>query len=277
MSSPTGAVISTITQSKRSAKRFFWILTAFGVLLGLLFLAVAASSKESGSVYTSLFCAVLPFIGLFFLGRSAFRSPRKLEVYQEGFILRDSVTDDVLESALWTEVRDITFSETKKKSNSAAVGQVLFGIIGGIIASAITDSGPGDDRDVVIHIGKKNIKIDTNYNEPELAARVVSDAARAAWTAAALRDLEHGQNVEFANVTLHVAGVTQGKVNVDWSAVLNAEHVNDRLVSISWNNPAKSKPQTMKVTMGYRGDSLVQVVRQKIGKPSSMASRLGKL
>lgn len=277
MSIPTGAVLSTITQSKRSAKRFFWILTVFAVLMGLMFLAVAASSKESASVYTSLFCAVVPFIGLFFLGRSTFRSPRKLEVYQEGFILRDSVTDDVLESGLWTEARDITFSETKKKSSSVAVGQVLFGIIGGIIASAMTDSGPGDDRDIVIHIDKKNIKIDTNYKEPELAVRAVSDAARAAWTAAALRDLEHGQNVEFANVTLHMAGITQGKVNVDWSAVLNAEHVNDRLVSISWNNPAKSKPQSIRVTMGYRGDSLVQVIRQKIGKPSSMASRLGKL
>src|SRR5262245_41242984 len=117
MSSPSGNIVATFTQSKTKARRLFFVWVGVSVLLIILMAATLLTPGVGpGSIYPVLI--VLLLLGAFVVawGINAFSTPRKLEVYPDGFVLVNTKDNSVINSALWSEVSDITWKEEQGKN-----------------------------------------------------------------------------------------------------------------------------------------------------------------
>ena len=286
MTRPTGSHVADFNQSKRQVRRIFVLGVIITAVLALLILGVIVlSPTKPGTASAPLFLLIIPVasaIWIVITGLNAFKHPRKLEIYADGFILRDLKSNDALDEALWTEVSDITIFD-KKKARSGAyadAGEQAFGFIGRLVVSSIADgSGGTPDRNLFICLPKKKIMFDNSYSNPTPPDETLFSVTREIWFDQAVHALDVGENIAFGKVELTPEGVKSGKDMAVWSAITEAKYVNEAgTVGIWWNNPSKRSAQVMNAPLGYRGEALIQVINQKTGrKTTSLVSKLGKL
>jgi hypothetical protein len=275
MTTPTGGLFAKSTQVKKRA-RFYLILWGVTTAIGAL-LTFAAASPSSFAVFALLFIG-FPAIGLVLAAINYFKPAKTLEIYKDGFILKNEKDGSMLQSALWTEVSDVTWSPDKRKAGYQAMGGALGGVVGSLIASSLTSSSSDGPRDIFIHAPEKKITLDTSYSNPETPLRSIGVVTRDIWMAETSKALESGQPVTFGKLEVSSAGVRNKNNMLEWNTIREAKYLDDDgQIGIVWLNP-KQREQTVPVKLGYRGQVLVDVVNQKVGKkPTGMSGKLGRL
>ncbi|MEO8393173.1 MAG: hypothetical protein ABI700_09290 [Chloroflexota bacterium] len=285
MTTPSGTLTADFNQSKRQMKRVFAILAVVTGAAALFALAIAFSSKSPGNASFPLFLLIIPAVpgvGLLIAGVNAFKPPQKLEIYPDGFVLRDLKSNAVVDEALWSEVSDITIFD-RKKARSAfyadAAGQAFGFIAQLLVASAADGEGGKPDRNLFIHLPKKKITLDNSYSNPNPPDDKIFSATRAIWLDQTTRALDAGQTIPFGQVELTPTGVKSGKSFAPWDTIIEAKYLDETgIVGIVWRDPAKKNEQIMKTPIGYRGETLIQMINQKTGrKTESLVSKLGTL
>src|SRR5579871_6675684 len=110
MTAPTGTLIADFYQARKlQARIIFTIFAVTALIATLLIVEVIVSTPTEGFVpFVLLIIPALLVIPLFTTVAHAFTPARKLQIYSDGFTLRELKSDAPLEQALWTEVNDIT-------------------------------------------------------------------------------------------------------------------------------------------------------------------------
>ncbi|MEP7287510.1 MAG: hypothetical protein ABI947_17265 [Chloroflexota bacterium] len=283
MTVPNGTLVSESTQTKAQAGRTFVIWTLATLAFFLIVYALSTFGPEDtdpqrGNDAICYSIALLPAIGMILAGLNLFQQRKKLEIYTDGFILRNAKDGNNLESALWREVNDITWSQDRQRTTNRTAGYLFFGIIGALIASSLSETTwENSKRDLYIKLAnKKKITLDISFEAPQKPNVPLMNETRKAWLAEAIQSLRNGKDVAFGNLLVTVAGVKQGDKFVEWKAIIEAKSINqDGKVGIVWTDPSKKKPQIMSVRLGLRGNALVQLVNKRVEKNIGLSTRLG--
>jgi hypothetical protein len=278
MSNPVGQLVMSSTETLGGSKRSFAIWLVLTVLMALVTVAFISTNATNGIV--TFFVILLAILGivLFYTGRKAFGAPKRFEVYNDGFILRDTKTEEVKDSGLWSEIEDIFWSEDKRKARNAAMGQALFGIIGNMIASSMTEGGSEEVDLFIQRSGQKKLTINTAYSQPDRPHSFLNRVTRDIWVEETMNVLNRGQTVAFGKLQVTPQGIQQDKQFVEWNAITGVQYKDDfGTVGISWQEPTRNRSKEIKQRLGYRGAVLREVIYQKTGIGSGYTKKLGKL
>jgi hypothetical protein len=170
MTTPVGNLVGISNQTKSQVVRTFilWAL-ATTIIFVLIFGLVTVNSEDSKTDIAYCYSIVLlPAIGMVLAALNLFRQNKKLEIYTDGFVLRNAQSDSIIESAFWQEVRDITWSEDRQKATNRragfALGWVAFGVLGALItANAAEAMWDNEKRDLYILLPRTKKKNHYRY------------------------------------------------------------------------------------------------------------------
>lgn len=279
MTTPIGKLVTSINQSKAAAKRTFGIWLAVTVVLAALLVALMVVSNSGLSNLSALLLLVFPGAYMAVAGVIAFQPPYTVDIFDDGFVRRNTKQNNVTDEALWTDVSDVTFIQINQLSTAEMTGIIMFGIVGAIIGRAISKGSKVTDTAIWINAPQKRVKLNSSYGDLASLKAILTNVTKEVWIKEATQTIDSGGSVQFGSVKLNALGISKGNQAIDWSAITEAKYANEMgVVGISWIDPSRGNQRTMSIPLGSRGAALIQVVNQKIGKPAaSMASRLGRL
>jgi hypothetical protein len=276
MSTRNDKLILSIAESKTPARRYFAflaVLTAMGTALTLALL-----NEPNLAPFFLGFFVLLPGVFMVMAGIRAFKPARHLTIYEDRFVLTKAQDNSVIDEARWLDVDDVTIIVRQQASSAQLIGGALFGVLGSMIGSAMSSGNEFHDTALVIYRGKQRLRLDNAFGDVSHLRMVITRAAREVWVSEALRQMNTGGSAQFGNIQVNARGITQGKHDVEWQSIEDAQYTDAYgRVAVTWNDGTRKNSQSLSTRMGSRGDALIELVRQKLGKPQSFAQKLGKL
>lgn len=269
---PTGTLLGSYPQ--QFGVRYFWTaVLAVGWVASIVLMILVGDDTlliVFGIIAFFLFILVLASLP------ALFRRPAVMEVYQDGFILRNKADERVKHEALWSEVGVLT-THIDKQQQSRAVAQVGGGLIGLAIMAAIQSGKKNTDTrgqmaTLEIHMPvKRKISLNKSYQQFDELVELVKQSYLREWASHATAVIKSGQPLSLHNnVTISRDGVQYKKTLVQWSQIVGATvgtapatgtAIMDGVV-LSYMKPGKKKPSELRLPIGFQTEVVAGIIRQ---------------
>lgn len=276
MTAPTGKLVFTSYENREGAKTRLYIFGGLFVV-GVLMCIIGSQSL------LLLIGVVVAMIGAGFSLLTlphALRKEHTLELYEDGFIWRTTNDKSIKQSALWSEVPDVTLPKDGPENIGLAEAGKSFGLAG-LIVGAAADSlftsanNKALAKQVLIMLPDKRsraIQIDQSYSDSFKVQETLKKITKEVWLSEANTTLASGHNAMYGKLTLSQTGFTVGKRSSDWAHVKGADWSAElKSVLITYQNPTDKREQRHIEQLGYRGYALIDLVKQKIADKNGIS------
>ncbi len=195
------------------------------------------------------------------------KPPPAFELYENGGALVGKGGTPQL-SFTWDEVKDIapqTYRQGAGTTAGAAAGGMVGALIGGAIDEAVANSNI-DIKQINLTLPNKTLILNARYQDAALICANVRRAAIQSWTDEALRQIKNGQTVTFGingKVSATHTGLQYKQNAISWNDIRTSrveENAGGYFVVIEYAQAGKSRNQTLREPMGYKGEVLLAVI-----------------
>jgi len=264
MATPQGTLLLSARQNNNGAKTRLIIFLIITVLTCILLLLAGAGGL-------AFLLALIPFLFVLVTLPYALRDDTQGSVYEDGSAFHRSQEQSLITEAQWVEIPNIKWNTTSNANSAAMVGAVSFGLVGGLIGSAIDNARRSNSETpqasayyvpMMLNGKEKRFTLDKSYADFPAIERNLLDASARAWHDSALADLKAGMNVHYAHLLLTPEYISNGKQAAPWKYILNAEYALPAggAVTVRWQEPDKRRESKFKEVMWLRGPALWKVI-----------------
>src|SRR5262249_33904361 len=200
------------------------------------------------------------------------RDAKKLEIYEDGIILRRLADNSPLQNARWQEIKDISWVSPLSAPNSCwnhiVPNIILFGIMlaGEIEAARHFDIG-GHTTGLLIDFGNGEFSmVDNSYRNFQIVKNLLLKTSYQAWYVQTMEALDSGSLVNVGQVSLGKSGIVFHDTLVPWERTLDWSWT-DRACgtfAIRWLETDKRRITTVFVELGNRGNVLQAVLSKMV-------------